>query len=31
MAAKKKSAQALAKTGFIEFMGCLPVTTLPEG
>jgi len=31
MAAKKKSAQAPAKIGFIESMECLPVATLPEG
>ena len=31
MAAKKKSAQAPAKIGFIESMECLPVSTLPEG
>jgi DNA ligase D-like protein (predicted ligase) len=31
MAAKKKSARAPLKIGFIESMECLPVTTLPEG
>jgi DNA ligase D-like protein (predicted ligase) len=31
MAAKKKSAQAPAKIGFIESMECLPVSTIPEG
>jgi bifunctional non-homologous end joining protein LigD len=31
MAAKKKSAQAPAKIGFVESMECLPVSNLPEG
>jgi hypothetical protein len=31
MAAKKKSADASAKTGFVESMECMPVTRLPEG